>query len=150
MQLTLFYDATCPLCVAEMDLLRRYDKQDALCLQDIHAPDFNAKYPQVDVAAANQILHGLTNDGKMLYGLDVTVSAWRLVGKKKWLGVLRWPVIRWFADKAYLYFARNRYRISGLLTGSNYCSPQQPSDKTGLRQGTAKNCTRSVNEDAEF
>ena len=149
MQLTIFYDATCPLCVAEMDMLRRYDQQAALNLENIHAADFSDKYPQVDVAAANQILHGLTHEGTMLYGLDVTVTAWRLVGKKKWLGVLRWPGIRWFADKAYLFFARNRYRISGLLTGSSFCdiSPRKSKPQQSLGN---KNWVRNINEDAEF
>jgi predicted DCC family thiol-disulfide oxidoreductase YuxK len=30
---------------------------------------------------------------------------------------LRWPIISWFADRAYNFFARHRYTISYLLTG---------------------------------
>ncbi|MGB2287813.1 MAG: DCC1-like thiol-disulfide oxidoreductase family protein, partial [Porticoccaceae bacterium] len=52
---------------------------------------------------------------------DVTYRAWVLVGKRKWVAVLRWPLIKGFADIGYLFFARNRYTISRLLTGQSRC-----------------------------
>jgi len=147
MKLTIFYDGTCPLCVAEMNLLRQYDSNSALRLENLYDVGFSAKYPQIDKAAANTILHGMNAEGKLLYGLDVTVAAWSLVGRKKWLRVLRWPIIRWFADRAYLFFARNRYRISKLFTGKDVCGLD---GKCGLRPKASANCARNVNEDAEF
>lgn len=46
-KLTLFYDATCPLCVKEMDTLRRLDKKQSLKMIDIYSEDI-AAYPQID------------------------------------------------------------------------------------------------------
>ena len=43
--------------------------------------------------------------------------------KKKWLMLLRLPVVRWFSDIGYLVFARYRYDISYLLTGQRRCEP---------------------------
>lgn len=119
MKLKIFYDGFCPLCSVEINQLRTYDSNNQLSFEDIHAPDFVKRYPYIDQVKANRILHGQLNDGEMIYGLDVTCLAWKTVGKHRWLSILRWPVIRWFADLAYLFFARHRNSISSLLSGKN-------------------------------
>ena len=119
--LTLFYDGFCPLCVREMAQLRQIDKQGVLQLVDIQLADSQALYPQIDVGEASRILLALTADGRLLRGLDSTHAAWSAVGLGYRTAWLRWPVIRWFADRAYLYFAANRYRISYWLTGQARC-----------------------------
>ncbi|WP_407334087.1 thiol-disulfide oxidoreductase DCC family protein [Enterovibrio sp. 27052020O] len=123
MKFTLFYDGSCPLCVAEMHQLRALNHRDTLAFEDILAPDFTHRYPDISPDKARNVLHGKYDDGRLLLGLDVTHHAWKLVGRKRWIGLLRLPVIRWFADKAYLFFAKNRYRISWLLTGKSRCAP---------------------------
>ncbi|WP_417447951.1 thiol-disulfide oxidoreductase DCC family protein [Idiomarina abyssalis] len=121
-ELIIFYDGGCPLCVKEMRHLKRLDKEGRIQFENVNEPDFSQRYPQVDVAKANQYLHGQVSSGDMIYGLDVTHEAWSLVGKGWIIAPLRWPVIRWFADKTYLFFARNRNRISKLLTGKERCA----------------------------
>ena len=126
-KMILFYDGSCPLCVAEMKQLRQLNTHQKLQFEDILLPDFNQRFPDISKEKASSILHGLLttqtgNEQQLLLGLDVTYKAWNLVGKKKWLKLLRLPVISIIADKAYLFFARNRYRISYLLTGKSRCS----------------------------
>lgn len=149
MTFTVFYDGTCPLCSAEVDMLKNYDKEGRLNLENIHASDFSSRYPHIDVKAADRILHGQGPDGKVLLGLDVTAKAWKLVGKKPWIQVLRWPIIRWFADKTYLFFAKHRMRISSLLMGNQVCDLAN-SRAPAKRNKSTMNCVRSVDEDAEF
>jgi predicted DCC family thiol-disulfide oxidoreductase YuxK len=119
--LTLFYDSRCPLCVAEMKQLQSLDAKKNLRFEDIYSEDFGDRFPHIDPVAADRILHAEFADGQMLFGLDVTHRAWVAVEKKRWIAVLRWPLIRWFADIAYLLFARNRYTFSFLLTGTRRC-----------------------------
>lgn len=119
--LTIFYDSTCPLCAKEMRALRALDESQALGLVDLHSSEFRENYPYINFDEAMRILHA-EMDGEVLTGLDVTVAAWQAVGKKPWLKVLRWPVVRRVADWAYVLFADNRYRISWLLTGSARCT----------------------------
>jgi predicted DCC family thiol-disulfide oxidoreductase YuxK len=121
MELTLFYDSACPLCRQEMGQLKRHDRLNRIHLVDINQPQIAEHYPYLDIIKANQLLHGLTADGRWIYGLDVTVLAWQLTGKHAWLKVLRLPLIKPFADAAYLLFARHRYRISYLITGKKRC-----------------------------
>lgn len=116
-KLTIFYDGLCPLCSAEIKQLKSYDSGHRLSFEDIHAPDFVQRFPYIDQARANRILHGQLSNGEIIYGLDVTCHAWRSVGKHRWITLLRLPVIRWFADLAYLFFARYRNTIASLFTG---------------------------------
>lgn len=120
-KLTLFYDGGCPLCVNEMKQLKAKDTKQRLCFENIWAADFSQRYPHIDVAEANRILHGQTAAGTMLYGLDVTHAAWSAVGKGWLTAALRWPLVRWFADRGYLFFAKNRNQISRLITGKSRC-----------------------------
>ena len=120
-QLIIFYDGGCPLCAIEMRHLQRLNLKGQLGFEDIMAPDFAERFPTLDWQALNERIHALKANGTMLIGLDVTYEAWRLVGKGWLYAPLRWPVIKPLADRFYLWFARNRYRISFLLTGQKRC-----------------------------
>ncbi|MCF2910812.1 DUF393 domain-containing protein [Pseudoalteromonas sp. DL2-H2.2] len=119
-ELTIFYDGTCPLCVKEMTALAKRDKATCIKTVDIYSDEFT-NYPTIDPDKANTILHALDAQGNLMFGLDVTHQAWRLVGMGWLYAPLRWPVIKPIADKFYLLFAKNRYRISYWLTGKSRC-----------------------------
>ncbi|AOT11147.1 thiol-disulfide oxidoreductase DCC family protein [Pseudoalteromonas luteoviolacea] len=119
-KLTIFYDGTCPLCVKEMMALTKRDKSAQIKTVDIHNDEF-INYPHIDPNQANLILHALDEQDGLLLGLDVTHRAWQLVGMGWLYAPLRWPLIKPMADKLYLLFAKNRYRISYLLTGKARC-----------------------------
>jgi predicted DCC family thiol-disulfide oxidoreductase YuxK len=121
LQLTIFYDGFCPLCVAEMNKLKGYDAASKLAFVDIQHQDFCVAYPELDWQALNAVIHVQLADGSMVKGLDATYLAWQVVGKGWLYAPLRWPLIRWFADGLYLLFARHRYSISYWLTGQRRC-----------------------------
>ena len=122
--LTIFYDGRCPLCAAEMKQLRQLDDAGKLYLEDINRPDFKQRFPHIDPVEADRVLHGQQANGTLIYGLDVTQQAWALVGRHQWLKLLRLPLVRWFADLGYLFFAKYRRQISRLLTGSSRCDAE--------------------------
>lgn len=121
MKLTLFYDGMCPLCQKEMKHLVKYNTQGNLSFVDIMEPGFSEQYPELDWDALNNRIHGKTDQGDIITGLDVTYLAWKLVGKGWVYAPTRWPIIRWFADRLYNIFARHRYTISYYLTGQRRC-----------------------------
>jgi predicted DCC family thiol-disulfide oxidoreductase YuxK len=120
-ELTIFYDGGCPLCVSEMRHLCRLDIDQKIAVQDIHEKDFSQRFPHVDPVHADLILHGQLANGKMIYALDVTYEAWALVGKRHWVAILRWPLVKQVSHWVYLFFAKHRSRISKILTGSDRC-----------------------------
>ncbi|TLU65129.1 DUF393 domain-containing protein [Thalassotalea litorea] len=117
MKLKIYYDGHCPLCVQEMRSLQGKNTANAIYFVDINRLDFSELYPHIDVDKAKAILHGEDDAGNLMYGLDVTYRAWSLVGEKWRVAPLRWPIIRSGADKAYLMFAKHRFKISRWLTG---------------------------------
>lgn len=118
--LTIFYDSFCPLCVKEMLALAKRDKNSCLSFEDINADDFSQRFASINAQAANRVLHAKNADGELLLGLDVTAQAWRLVGNPLYC-ILRWPLIKPIADRVYIAFANNRYRVSYWLTGQARC-----------------------------
>ncbi|MDO6762668.1 thiol-disulfide oxidoreductase DCC family protein [Agarivorans sp. 1_MG-2023] len=124
MQLRIFYDGQCPLCVEEMRQLKFFDHRELIELQDINQAEFTDKFPHIDRTEASDILHAETETGTLLLGLDVTAQAWGLVNQKPWIQLLRTPLLRGVSDKAYLVFAKNRFKISRLLTGKARCDEQ--------------------------
>lgn len=127
MKLRLFYDGHCPLCVAEMTKLNAYDHHGNLSLEDIQLPGFKDRFPDLCWQDLNDRIHGQLTDGTLISGLDVTYLAWKSVGKGWVYAPLRWPLIKWFADAFYVFFARHRYTISFLLTGKKRCTTCSPS-----------------------
>ncbi len=119
MKLTIFYDGSCPLCVHEIQSLRSLDSKRQLVFKDINQADFEQNFPDIDRREAGKALQAQLSNGKRLSGLDVTIAAWTIVGKKSRIAPLRWRLLRPVADMAYRFFARNRYTISALLTGES-------------------------------
>ncbi|WP_100658182.1 thiol-disulfide oxidoreductase DCC family protein [Alteromonas flava] len=125
MQFTLFYDGNCPLCMKEMRHLMQRNQSGKLVFEDINQPDFAQRFPELDYATLDARIHGRWSDGKILTGLDVTYTAWKLVGHGWLYAPLRWPLIRPLADRFYLWFARHRHTLSYWLTGQKRCDTGQ-------------------------
>lgn len=117
MAFTIFFDGNCPLCLKEINQLKKRDQDGKLGFEDINASSFATRYPDLDWQALNDRIHGIDEHGEVFIGLDVTHKAWSLVGVGWLYAPLRWPVIRLVADVVYKLFARHRYRVSFLLTG---------------------------------
>lgn len=122
MKLTIFYDGQCPLCLAEMRQLQASDHAGRLRFVNLSACDFSQRYPHIDPLKANRVLHGQLDSGELLTGLDVTHRAWSMVGRHRWIAILRWPLIRQLADRVYLLFARYRHTISYVVTRKPRCA----------------------------
>ena len=116
---TLYYDGQCPLCVSEMDRLRRL-KGPELSLRDIHALDTELDHDVDTHTAATcntdrpdrdtllRVLH-LERDGVFLTGVDANVAAWQHT-RFGWLWRwMTWPLLRPVVEIAYNRWARWRY-----------------------------------------
>lgn len=124
-ELTVFYDGFCPLCVREVKKLSKLDKRKRMQFVDIQAEGFENQYPLINKQEANRILIGQKADGSITKGLDTTHAAWTLAGKSYVTAWLRWPIISFFTDKAYLIFAKHRYTLSAIFTGQKRCEACQ-------------------------
>lgn len=110
----IFFDGNCPLCFKEMRALKRHDQKNTIHLVDLHDSEAMLQFPEIDKARALRVLHGIDND-QLFLGLDVTVRAWSIVGKHRWLRMTRLPLIRLISDRFYLLFAKHRMKISAIF-----------------------------------
>jgi predicted DCC family thiol-disulfide oxidoreductase YuxK len=113
--LTLYIDGNCPFCVAELTRLRAWDRHGKLAFVDIAAPGFDPAPLGVDLAALNRQLHGWTEEGRCVVGIDSMIAAYTLVGRGWLVAPLRVPVLRPAFRAFYRAFARNRMTISRRL-----------------------------------
>ena len=113
---TLFYDGSCPLCMKEINWLQSKNTQKRLLLVDIKQDSFTTHYPDMNPQAMDNTLHAQWSNGKIVTGVDATVSAWEAVGKGWLLTPLTWPVFSAIAKCAYRTFAQNRHWLSSKLS----------------------------------
>lgn len=113
--LSIYFDASCPLCLAEMGALKRRDVAGRLVLIDCSPAGFSD--PAVDEAGLQQedlmrIIHARAADGTWLRGIDVFAAAYSAVGLKVLAFIWRFPVWRPLLDRFYPFIARHRQLLS--------------------------------------
>ena len=113
-QIRVLYDAECPLCVREARLLERLDAgRGQLQLEDLSAPDFAPERYGLDQETVEARIHGVLPDGTVVEGVEVFSRAYAAVGMNWVATVSEWRGLRWVLDRLYVFFARNRLRITG-------------------------------------
>jgi predicted DCC family thiol-disulfide oxidoreductase YuxK len=112
--LTVFFDGACPLCHAEMHLLRRRDVGGRLRFVDVAAPGF---VPPAGAALPAMLaeIHALTADGRWLVGVDTLRATSAAVGRHRLAALLSLPGTHALWRRAYRGFARRRHGLSHRL-----------------------------------
>ena len=100
----LYYDGACPLCRTEIAQLEKMVDND-IVFQDVHSMDMDP----VEAESRLRILHLKTTEGHFLKGLDANVAAWQHTRLGFLFRILRWPLVRQFADAVYNYWAHRRF-----------------------------------------
>lgn len=104
---TLYYDGLCPLCCAEVRLLRRIQR-GGLVLADIHQQPECAGLPSREQLL--RTLHLCTEAGAWLTGVEATVQAWSHTGRGWLFRPLLWPGFAVLSRWGYSVWAQRRYR----------------------------------------
>lgn len=113
--LTIYYDASCPLCAQEMHALKRHDHAERLVLVDCSPATFDAEAlqnPAVTRAALMQAIHARDAAGRWFNGVDVFVLAYEAAGATALARLWRHRTLRLLWDRLYPWVARNRQALS--------------------------------------
>lgn len=115
--LTVFYDASCPMCAGEMCALKELDRDGRLALVDCSAPDFDDSVlagTGISRAALMTRIHARDSGGRWLSGIDVFEAAYGAAGLltagRLWGSRRLRPVF----DAVYPSIARHRQLLSRL------------------------------------
>jgi predicted DCC family thiol-disulfide oxidoreductase YuxK len=141
LELTLLYDGGCPLCVREVNLLKRRDHarngdRPQLAFVDIDRPDYDpSTYSGISYREAMGRIHAITAEGEVLRDVAVFQRAYALIGLGWLYAPTRWPLVRPLADAAYGLWAAGRLRITRRPDLDTLCKARIPSAEaaTNLR-----------------
>lgn len=106
-------DGECPLCKKEAGMMRWMDRgRGRLDIEDIAAPGFDAsKYGKTFDDVMGRI-HGVYPDGTVIEGVEVFRQSYEAVGWGWLLAWTRLPGIRALTDRAYVFFAKHRLKLT--------------------------------------
>ena len=113
--LTIFYDASCPVCALEMDQLRSRGTAGRLVLVDMSALGFDAANYGLSLPEIDAVVHALRPDGSVVRGMAVLRLAYAAAGLGWVLRPSASAPLKPVFDAAYRVFARHRKPISRAL-----------------------------------
>ena len=116
-EVEVFFDGDCPLCVREIQLLRKLDKDTrAIRFTDIQSADFSPESVGLTFPELMQRIHGRLPNGQLIEGTEVFRRLYAAVGFRRAVAFSRWPGVSQLLDVGYTLFAKNRLRLTGRCT----------------------------------
>jgi predicted DCC family thiol-disulfide oxidoreductase YuxK len=121
--LSVLFDGSCNLCRGSAERARRFDKAQRIEFLDLHDPDAQQRFPQVNREEALRLMQAVDSNGRVFSGSDAwarigaLLPGWNLVA---WILLI--PGIRWIAGRVYGWIARNRYRWNRAVCEDGTCS----------------------------
>jgi predicted DCC family thiol-disulfide oxidoreductase YuxK len=107
--LTIYFDASCAICSAEMGSLKARDAGGRLQLVDCSPVAFSSGPAPRDALMA--AIHVSDAEGRVFVGVPAIRICRTAVGLSSGSFLLDLPIVAPLADRAYALLARNRYRI---------------------------------------
>ncbi|MDH4470055.1 MAG: DUF393 domain-containing protein [Verrucomicrobiae bacterium] len=120
-KLSLLYDGECPFCKREISWMAKHNEKGQLAFEDITAPNFDPSLYGLTQGEVMGVIHGISDDGRIIKKVEVFVEAYRLLGLGWLVTPLTWPFIRTVANVAYEIFARYRVPL-GKIFGRVTCT----------------------------
>ena len=134
--LTVFYDASCPMCANEMLALKERDRAARLELVDCSAPDFDETVLAGTGVTRTELMtriHARDAHGRWLVALDAIEAAYRGAGLERTARFWGARGLRLVLDPLYRWIARRR-RVLSRLGGARLARfigrPASPADES--------------------
>jgi predicted DCC family thiol-disulfide oxidoreductase YuxK len=109
---TVWYDGDCPICTAEIGLMRRLDRASAIEFVDLSSPDVCPTDREARLAR----LHVQISGGPMVVGAAAFVTLWSaLPGLRSLAGPASLPPVLWLLERAYLFFLKLRPTLQAIV-----------------------------------
>lgn len=111
----LLYDGECPLCVREVNFLKKQDAgRGRVAFVDIAAPDYDPnEHSGIDFETAMGRIHGILPDGTVIKNVEVFRRVYEALDMGWVYAVTRLPLVRSLADWLYGLWADKRLILTG-------------------------------------
>jgi len=111
--LTVYFDADCPICRREIDLMKIFNRRNHLEFIDFSASSYLPAEHGLSPCDLGKVIHARWSDGTIITGVEVFREMWEAIGLGFLARFARRPTINKLLVKAYTWFARNRLRLTG-------------------------------------
>ncbi|NJN56314.1 MAG: DUF393 domain-containing protein [Leptolyngbyaceae cyanobacterium SL_5_9] len=114
-QIKLLYDGECPLCLREVNFLRKRDAgRGRVAFVDIAADDYTpAANGDVDFETAMGRIHAVLPDGTVIKNVEVFRRVYEILGMGWIYAVTKLPIVGRFVDWLYEIWADRRLALTG-------------------------------------
>ena len=116
-EIEVFFDGDCPLCLREINMLRRMDKRNKIEFTNIADACFEPDQLGKTYQELMDEIHGRLPDGELITGVEVFRRLYSAVGLTWLVKPTRLPGVSHALDVGYRVFARNRLRFTGRCRG---------------------------------
>ncbi|MBS9778561.1 MAG: DUF393 domain-containing protein [Gammaproteobacteria bacterium] len=115
MNYTIFYDANCKLCSHEISLIMKRNENNNLIAAPLDDHIEEMKKHNITREAAMELLHIVSDDGRVFIGMDSVRLMYRQCGWRWQATALELPIIRQLSNVGYRIFAKYRYLMPRTL-----------------------------------
>jgi predicted DCC family thiol-disulfide oxidoreductase YuxK len=141
--LTVYYDASCPLCRSEMETLKARDAGNVLRLVDCSASAFNEAPCAAEGVTRPMMMariHARDAGGRWLRGVDVFAVVYRAAGFTALARIYESRLLRPLFDRLYPWIADHRYLLTrcGLPRLFRWLAPVQRDCATCAGNGISR------------
>jgi predicted DCC family thiol-disulfide oxidoreductase YuxK len=114
-EIKLLYDGQCPLCMREVNFLKKRDGGRGLvAFVDIAEDDYDAEANGgIDFEAAMGRIHGILADGTIIKNVEVFRRVYEVLGMGWVYAVTKLPIIGTTANAIYSLWAEGRFLLTG-------------------------------------
>ncbi|NEP14614.1 MAG: DUF393 domain-containing protein [Symploca sp. SIO2C1] len=114
-EIKLLYDGQCPLCMREVNFLRKRDAGlGKVAFVDIADDNYTPKdHAGVDFETAMGRIHAVLPDGTIIKNVEVFRRVYEILGMGWIYAATKLPVIGWIVDKLYEIWADWRLALTG-------------------------------------
>lgn len=110
----LLYDSECPICMMEVNFLRKRDTEGRVVFTDITSPSYRPnEHGNVQFIDGMSKLRAVLPNGNVIAGVEVFRQVYEAIGLGWVFWITKLPVIGALADAIYDIWAENRLRLTG-------------------------------------
>ena len=120
-KLTFLYDGACPLCLRETNFLKVKDTNNFINFVDISENYSPENFKNISYKQAMANLHGILAGGEIIFGVDVLVYSYELVGLGWIYFPSKLPILSNVIKLFYKYWAKYRLKLTGRDNSEKIC-----------------------------
>ena len=113
-KIDLLFDSECPICMMEVNFLKKRDIDSRIKFTDLQSPSYNpAEHGNVKFADGMRKLRAVLPNGNVVMGVEVFRKTYEAIGLGWVFELTKLPVFGQIADNLYDLWAENRLRLTG-------------------------------------